>query len=66
MSQCNHRGDSSTTNYSMMQLREMKIINKETINNDLLEKDDGTKNCIYKDLWNGIQGLVRLSVHLRG
>ena len=25
------------------------ISNKQTINNDLLEKDGGTKNCIYKD-----------------
>ena len=24
-------------------------INKQTNNNDLLEKDGGTKNCIYKD-----------------
>ena len=23
--------------------------NKQTNNNDLLEKDGGTKNCIYKD-----------------
>ena len=23
--------------------------NKQTNNNDLLEKEDGTKNCIYKD-----------------
>ena len=22
------------------------------------EKDGGTKNCIYKDLWSGTQGLV--------
>ena len=27
-------------------------------NNDFLEKDGGTKNCIYKDLWSGIQSLV--------
>ena len=25
------------------------ISNKQTNNNDLLEKDGGTKNCIYKD-----------------
>ena len=27
-------------------------------NNYLLEKDGGAKNCVYKDLWYGIQGLV--------
>ena len=25
------------------------MTNKQTNNNDLLEKDGGTKNCIYKD-----------------
>ena len=25
------------------------LTNKQTSNNDLLEKDGGTKNCIYKD-----------------
>ena len=27
----------------------LPLINKQTNNNDLLEKDGGTKNCIYKD-----------------
>ena len=25
------------------------LSNKQTNNNDLLEKDGGTKNCLYKD-----------------
>ena len=33
-------------------------LNNNNNNNDLLEKDGGTKNCIYKDLLSGIQGLV--------
>ena len=34
------------------------LTTKQTNNNDLLEKGGSTKNCIYKDLWSGIQGLV--------
>ena len=30
-------------------LRMLIVFNKQTNNNDLLEKDGGTKNCIYKD-----------------
>ena len=32
--------------------------NNNNNNNDWLEKDGGTKNCIYKDYWFFIQGLV--------
>ena len=32
-----------------MALYRAEACGKQTNNNDLLEKDDGTKNCIYKD-----------------
>ena len=34
------------------------VLNKQTNKHDLLVKDDGPKNCIYKDLWSDIQGGV--------
>ena len=39
--------------------RRGKVVDDNNNNNYyLVEKDSGTKNCIFQDLWSGIQGLV--------